>query len=188
MYRPRPPSAEGNNLMVPLAILILCMAAVFAGPARATTVVEVLGRVTGTNLNSGPWAGVRAGEYFQMTFEAVDNGTIVQGGCGVGMRRFALVPGSFHSTIHSVRMDAPLAAGGGGYLSPSALVADNCPVADVLMFESGANLALPGTGTTRYSMVFDLHASAGHVWNSSDIGQSLGDYGPSTFDYVEWNV
>jgi subtilisin-like proprotein convertase family protein len=168
-----------------MAALAVCL--LLTSAARATTVVEILGRVTGTNLNSGPWVGVRAGEYFLMTFECVDGGTIVQGGCGVGMRRFALVPGSFHATTHNQRMDAPLAANGGGYLSPSATVANDCPVADVLMFE-GANLALPGTGTTRYSMVFELHDSTGHLWNSSDIGQSLGEYGQGSFDYVEWNV
>src|SRR5262245_47896571 len=112
-----------------LLMMAICAAALLAGPARATTVVEVLGRVTGTSLNSGPWSGVRAGEFFHMTFEVVDNGTIVQGACGVGMRHFALVPGSFHCTIHNQRMDAPIAANGGGYLSPTATVADNCPVA-----------------------------------------------------------
>jgi subtilisin-like proprotein convertase family protein len=175
--------------MIRIVLVMLSVLGLAASMAHATTVVEVIGRVAGAGQTTGPWAGVRVGEYLHMTYEVVDNGITVPGSsCGSGMRRFALVPGTYHATIHGVQMDAPLVAGGGGYLSPSCLFTDNCPVADVVMFENGASLALPGTGTARYGMIFELHDSTGHAWNSPDMGQDLGFYPTSTFDYVEWNV
>jgi subtilisin-like proprotein convertase family protein len=174
--------------MKSIVLVILSVLGLAAWSARASTVVEVLGRVAGANATSGPWAGTRVGEYLHMTFE-VNNGVNVPGSsCGSNMQRFALVQGTLHATVHGVQMDAPLALGGGGYLNPSCLFANNCPVADVIMFESGANFASPGSSTTSYGMIFELHDSTGHAWNSSDLGQCLGFYGPSTFDYVEWNV
>jgi subtilisin-like proprotein convertase family protein len=172
-------------------LLILSVLALLAVQARASTVVEVVGRVVGTYLNTGPWVAVRPGELVYMTYQVVDGGTIVPPGssnCGFGLRDFALIPGTFHTTVHNVAMDAPLVAGSGDYLSPSCYFANNCPGSDVIMFESGARLAAQGTGTALYSMIFELHDSTGSAWNSSDMGQELAFHGASTFDYVEWNI
>src|SRR5882724_7821871 len=141
-------------------LLILSMLALLALPARASTVVEVVGRVSGTNLSTGPWAGIRAGELLYMTYEVVDGGTVPPGSsCGANLRQYTLVPGSLHATVHSVRLDAPLVAGSGDYLSPTCYLTNNCPVADVIMYASGASLAAVGTGTAVYSMIFELHDS-----------------------------
>src|SRR5689334_21522321 len=99
--------------MKSLWILILGVLALSA-PSRANTAVELVGRVTGTNLTTGPWSGVRAGEYLVMTYQVEDNGTIVPPNvslCGFGMRRFAVIPGTLHVTVHGVTMDAPFVAG-----------------------------------------------------------------------------
>ena len=103
-------------------LLILSVLALLAVPARASTVVEVVGRVVGTNLNNGPWAGVGVAEYLYMTrHQVVNNRTIAKSGAGAGpiCLQFAVVPGTRHATIHGVPMDAPLVAGSGDYLSPT---------------------------------------------------------------------
>src|SRR5262249_60972972 len=88
-----------NMAMRRILVLMIGAAALLAGPARATTLVEVLGRVAGTSLNNGAWSGVRAGEVFNMTFEGVGNGTIVGGStAGRGVRALARVPGSVPPT------------------------------------------------------------------------------------------
>jgi subtilisin-like proprotein convertase family protein len=170
-------------------LIFLGLLAILALPAQGNTVVEVVGRVNGTNLNSGPWAGVRPGEYFYMTFEVLDTGSTPPGStCGTGLRQYTLTAGSLHATVHGVYMDAPLVGGTGQYLNPTFDFVNNCPVADVAAFDSGATWAVPGTGTARYSMIFELHDSTGHAWTTSEISQSPGFYGSTTFDYVEWNV
>jgi subtilisin-like proprotein convertase family protein len=166
-------------------LLVLSLLALAALPARANTVVEVLGRVSGTNLTSGPWAAAHVGEYFYLTYQLVSNGTPT-GACGANDRHYSLIPGSFHATVHGVTLDAPYVSGSGAYLNPTCDFANGCPVADVIT--CSGNWASPGTLPVLYQMTCEMHDSTGFAWSNSDIGQDLGFYGPRTFDYIEWSI
>jgi subtilisin-like proprotein convertase family protein len=127
------------------------------------------------------------GEFFYVTYQVVDTWTTPPGStCGTNYRHYSLIPGSLHGTVHGVTLDAPYVAGSGAYLNPTCDFTNGCPVADVI--SCGGSWALPGTGTVLYNMTCEFHDSTGHAWPDSDIGQDLGFYGPSTFDYIEWSV
>lgn len=154
--------------------------------ARASTTVEVVGRVNpGANLSVGPWAGVRVGEYVHVTWEVVPGTTYDP----LHAQGYLIVPGTFRMTVRGYTLGLKLNAAG---TDPSCILANGYPVSDVFMTQAAGDvLPLVEVGTTTptvYAGFFELHDSSGTAFNTVDITQAIGTYGPSKFDYVDWNV
>ena len=160
----------------PLGSLFACalLGALPMSAAAAQQVkMDAQGTVVTNALSSGPFAGIPAGAPVSMTFLVNTPGVDLSPG---QYTNYVIHKPTFRLTVGGVSL-------GLGNGSPAVGIQNGFPVADgVHLFQTG--LSQPG-----YFFEFELFdGTSGQIFDSTDVLQEAGTYGPALFQKMAWNV
>ncbi|MCC6322603.1 MAG: proprotein convertase P-domain-containing protein, partial [Phycisphaerales bacterium] len=172
---------------VAAAAAAACACAAFGG-----TTIEITGRATGGGFSTGPWVGVRAGEFVHMSFNLVDNSGFVLTTYPTGdIRGFELDGPSFRQTVRGQVLGIKKPS----QFNPVINVSNNAPVADgFYIFGAGGGafqlipVGAPSSTPATYIQVLELHEETGTMFSTSDLPLIPGVYQGSQFSYPEWSI